>query len=268
MGDRQVREDNEGMMTLKKKMIAAGTLIAVAAGIALPQPAAALDPKQKEEIGAFIKEYLIANPEIMLEVQEALSAKQRAKQQEASQAAIAKNEKAIFNSAYDVILGNPKGDVTVVEFFDYNCGYCKRALSDMDDILAKDKNVRFVLKEFPILGPDSLAAHKVSAAFRSVAPEKYGDFHRALLGAEERATEATAIAVAAKLGVTEEQLREKMEDDPNDASVREAYMLANDLGITGTPSYVIGNEAVYGAVGAAEITGKVANLRECGKTAC
>jgi protein-disulfide isomerase len=255
-------------MTLKMKMIAAASLIALAAGVALPGPAAALDAKQKEEFGAFIKEYLLANPEIMLEVQEALTSKQRAKQQETAQAAIADNKKAIFNSEYDIALGNPDGDVTIVEFFDYNCGYCKRAMSDMDDILAKDKNVRFVLKELPILGPDSLAAHKVSAAFRVIAPEKYGDFHRALLGAEERATEETAIAVAAKLGVTEAQLREKMDDGPYDASVREAYTLANELGITGTPSYVVGNEAVFGAVGAPEIEQKVANMRACGKTVC
>ncbi|ASY62446.1 protein-disulfide isomerase [Sinorhizobium sojae CCBAU 05684] len=255
-------------MILNKKMIAAGTLIALAAGIALPQSAAALDAKQKEEIGAFIKEYLLANPEIMLEVQEALTAKQRAQQQEAATAAIANNRSAIFNSAHDIALGNPEGDVTIVEFFDYNCGYCKRALSDMDQILAKDKNVRFVLKELPILGPDSLAAHRVSAAFRAIAPEKYGDFHRELLSAEERATEDTAIAVAARLGVTEEKLREKMEDDSHDAAVREAYMLANDLGITGTPSYVIGSEAVFGAVGSGELTKRVANMRQCGKTIC
>lgn len=255
-------------MTLRKKLIAAGALIGLAAGTALPQSAAALDAKEKEELGAFIKEYLLANPEIMLEVQEALATKQRAQQQEAAEAAITSNNEAIFNASYDITLGNPEGDVTIVEFFDYNCGYCKRAMADMDAILAKDKNVRFVLKEFPILGPDSLAAHKVSAAFRMIAPEKYGEFHRALLGAEERATEETAIAVAAKLGVTEEALREKMEDAPYDAAVRETYALANDLGITGTPSYVIGSEAVFGAVGSRDLTAKVANMRACGKTAC
>jgi protein-disulfide isomerase len=264
----RIRKDNEVEMSFRTKMIAAGTLAALVAGVSLPQSALALDAKQKEEIGAFIKEYLIANPEIMLEVQDALTTKQRAKQQEAAEGAIAENKKAIFNSDYDMVLGNPKGDVTVVEFYDYNCGYCKRALSDMDDILAKDKNVRFVLKELPILGPDSLAAHKVSAAFRLVAPEKYGDFHRALLGGEDRATEETALAVAAKLGVSEKDLRAKMEKEPHDAAVREAYGLANDLGITGTPSYVIGNEAVFGAVGAEEIESRVANMRECGKTAC
>lgn len=255
-------------MNFRTKMIAAGTLAALVAGTGLPQSALALDAKQKEEIGAFIKEYLIANPEIMLEVQEALTTKQRAKQQEAAESAITANKKAIFNSDYDMVLGNPKGDVTIVEFYDYNCGYCKRALSDMEEVLSTDKNVRFVLKELPILGPDSLAAHKVSAAFRLVAPEKYGEFHRALLSSEDRATEESAIAVAVKLGVAEDKLRAKMEKEPHDAAVREAYTLANDLGITGTPSYVIGNEAVFGAVGADEIKDKIANMRECGKTAC
>ncbi len=166
-------------------------------------PASALDAKQKEEFGAYIREYLLANPEVMIDVQKALQEKQRLAQAEASEVAVTANKDAIFNSKHDVVLGNPKGDVTIVEFYDYNCGYCKRALSDMNAILDADKNIRFVLKELPILGPDSLAAHRVSAAFRKLAPEKYAEFHRDLLGGEDRATEETAIAVAEKLGVKE-----------------------------------------------------------------
>ncbi|SIP98787.1 Protein-disulfide isomerase [Rhizobium sp. RU20A] len=231
-------------------------------------PASALDDKQKEEFGAFIREYLIANPEVLIDVQKALQQKQQAAQAAAAEAAVTSNKEAIFNSQHDVVLGNPKGDVTIVEFYDYNCGYCKRALSDMNAILESDKNVRFVLKELPILGPDSLAAHRVSAAFRTIAPEKYGDFHRTLLGGEDRATEETAIAVAETLGVKEADLRAHMDKNPKDAAVMEAYKLANDLGISGTPSYVIGNEAVFGAVGLEELQGKVANIRACGKTTC
>ncbi|MCF3641380.1 DsbA family protein [Rhizobium sp. TRM95111] len=242
--------------------------VALLAGTALPLSAAALDDSQKEEIGAYIKEYLLANPEILLEVQEALQAKQAAAQQAQSASAIDENRDAIFTSKYDIALGNPKGDVTVVEFFDYNCGYCKRALTDMDAILEKDKNIRFVLKELPILGPDSLAAHKVSAAFRDLKPEAYGAFHRALLGGEERATEESAIALAGKLGVTEADIRKQMEANPHDEAVREAYTLANGLGITGTPSYVIARETIFGAIGADAIEGKVANVRACGKATC
>ena len=251
-----------------KTVFAAASLIALTVGLAVPAPAFALDAQQKEEIGTFVKEYLIENPEILIEVQQALEKKQSDARAVMAQKAVEENKAAIFTAKGDMTLGNPKGDVTVVEFFDYNCGYCKHAMSDMDDVLSKDKNVRFVLKEFPILGPDSVAAHKVSDAFRKIAPEKYGEFHRALLGGEGRATEDRAIEVAGSLGVSEEALRKTMADSPNAASVKEAYQLATSLGVTGTPSYVIGNEAVFGAIGSASLEEKVANVRACGKTAC
>ncbi|MBN9028406.1 MAG: disulfide bond formation protein DsbA [Rhizobiales bacterium 63-7] len=252
-------------MAFTFKPIAAAVL-ALSMGVAAP--AMALDDKQKEEIGQFIKEYLIQNPEIMLDVQNALQAKQEAARTQASAEAVAANKKAIFSDSGDMILGNPKGDVTIVEFFDYNCGYCKHALSDMNEIIDADKNVRFVLKELPILGPDSMAAHKVSYAFKALAPEKYGEFHRALLGGDVRATEERAIEVATSLGVKEDALRKQMADKPNDASVKDVYQLAGTLGITGTPSYVIGNEAVFGAVGAEALEEKIGNVRSCGKTMC
>jgi len=253
-------------MALNFRKLAATALILLP--VALPTTAGALDDAQKKELGAFIKEYLIANPEIMLDVQDALEKKQQEARLQQASAAVKDNKDALFTSKYDLALGNPNGDVTIVEFFDYNCGYCKRALSDMDDILAKDKNVRFVLKEFPILGPDSEAAHKVSDAFRKIAPEKYGDFHRALMGAEGRAGEESALEVASSLGVTEEQIRAKMAESPNDASVKEAYQLATSLGITGTPSYIVGNEAVFGAIGSEAIGQKLANVRTCGQATC
>ena len=252
-------------MTFKTKLAAT---VALSIAVAAPLPALALDDAQKKEIGDFIKEYLVENPEILLDVQEALQRKQQEEQQAKAGQAITDNEKAIFTSDYDIALGNPQGDVTIVEFFDYNCGYCKRALSDMDDILTEDKNVRFVLKELPILGPDSLAAHKVSAAVRDLAPEKYGEFHRALLGGEGRATEESAIALAGTLGVPEADIRKTMADKPHDDAVRQAYSLANDLGITGTPSYVIAQETVFGAVGADDLREKIANVRACGKASC
>ena len=155
-------------MTFKTKLAAT---VALTIAAAAPLPALALDDAQKKEIGEFIKEYLVENPEILIDVQEALQKKQEEQQQAKAQSAITDNAKAIFSSPYDIALGNPKGDVTIVEFFDYNCGYCKRALSDMDEVLKEDQNVRFVLKELPILGPDSLAAHMVSAAVRDLAPE-------------------------------------------------------------------------------------------------
>lgn len=253
------------MSGLSRFILAATALTAAAV---LPATANALDEKQKQEIGAFIKEYLIANPEIMLEVQDALEQKQQEARLKQASAAIAENKDALFSSSHDIALGNPKGDVTIVEFFDYNCGYCKRALSDMDEILANDKNVRFVLKEFPILGPESMAAHKVSYAFRTLAPEKYGEFHRTLMAAPGRHGEESAMEVAVSLGVSEDAIRKQMAESPNDAAVKEAYELATSLGITGTPSYIVGEEAVFGAIGHQTIAEKVANVRSCGKATC
>ena len=229
--------------------------------------AQAFDQGQKDEIGKIVRDYLLENPEVLIEVQSALE-KKRAEQQAAqAKAAVQDNADAIFNAATDIALGNPQGKTTIVEFFDYNCGYCKRALSDMEAIIKDNPDIRFVLKEFPILGQDSVDAHKVSFAVKQIAPEKYGDFHRALIGGEH-ANEARAIEVAKSVGLTEEALRASMAQVSQDESVRQTYDLATKLGITGTPSYVLGDEAVFGAIGESELTKKIASVRQCGKTTC
>lgn len=249
---------------MKFKSLFAATALSI---VSMAGGAQAFDDGQKEEIGKIVREYLLAHPEIMVEVQQALEKKQAEERAAQAKTAVKENADSIFNASTDIALGNPKGKTTIVEFFDYNCGYCKRAVADMDAIIQANPDVRFVLKEFPILGQDSVDAHKVSYAFKLIAPEKYGDFHRALLTGEH-ADEARAIEVAKSLGVTEEALRAKMAEAPHDDSVREAYRLASKLGITGTPSYILGDEAVFGAVGETELSQKIASVRQCGKTTC
>lgn len=243
------------------------TAFAIAAAIGISGAANAFDQNEKDDIGKIVREYLLAHPETLIEVQQAYEKKQAEQRADQAKTAVKDNHDAIFNASYDLAVGNPKGKVTVVEFFDYNCGYCKRAVSDMDAIIKANPDVRFVLKEFPILGQDSVDAHKVSNAFRLIAPEKYGDFHRALMTGEH-ANEPRAIEVAKSLGVTEDKLRAKMAESPNDESVRDAYKLATKLGITGTPSYILGDEAVFGAVGEEELAKKITSVEQCGKTAC
>lgn len=252
-------------MLARSKTLALGSMLMTALWLT---PALALEEDEKKEMGQFIREYLLENPEVMLEVQAALEAKQHSQRLEQAGQAVAANHDAIFNSQDDVALGNPDGDVTVVEFFDYNCGYCKRALADMEEVLATDPRVRFVLKELPILGPDSLDAHRVSNAVRLIAPEKYGEFHRALLGSTGTATEESAIEIAATLGISEADIRKSMAENPNDQLVRDAYTLATNLGVTGTPTYIVGNEALFGAVGDDALQEKIANVRACGKSTC
>lgn len=247
-----------------------GLMAAIFIGMSamLPLPAAALDDAQKQEFGAFVREYLLANPEIVEEMQQALEIKREAESRVMAQTAITDNYDAIFRAPEDIVLGNPEGDVTVVEFYDYNCGFCKRAMQDMVSLLEKDANVRFVLKEFPILGPDSMAAHRVAMSFRKIAPDQYGDYHIKLLSGDVRATEAHAIDVAKGYGVDETALRAGMDDPAIDESIRQTYELANALGISGTPSFVIGNEAVFGAVGEEALLEKITNMRQCESTIC
>lgn len=222
----------------------------------------------KAAIEAIIKNYLIANPEIMLDVQAALETKQREKQRIAQLEAISSHSEAIFRSSKDGIVGNPDGNVTIVEFFDYNCGYCKRALSDMNALVSTDSELRFVLKEFPILGDDSKAAHVVSMAFRTLYPEEYPVFHRRLLGDPGRANEDKAMAIALDLGADEAALRQEMQNPEIQQIFSNTYELANNLSISGTPSYVVGDEVVFGALGRDVLGEKVANYRNCESTVC
>ncbi|MCT7375429.1 DsbA family protein [Chelativorans salis] len=250
---------------MRKTVFAAAMSVLAASGLALDAARAEEHPEAgftRSEIEGIVREYLLSNPEIMYEVQAALEEKQRREQEANSQKVLAEASDDIFNSPYDGVVGNPEGDVTVVEFFDYNCGFCKRALSDMETLVENDNNLRFVLKEFPILGPDSQKAHVVSMAFRALMPEKYGEFHTRLLGNNGRATEESAMKIALELGADEAALREEMKSPEIAEAFNTTYELANKLQITGTPSYVVGKEIVFGALGGDVLSEKIENARQ------
>ena len=203
-----------------------------------------------EALDNAIRDYLMRNPEVISEAQVALADRQAEQAAQAQQTAIAELSDAIFNDPSTPLVGNLDGDVTVVEFFDYNCGFCKRAHDDFKTVLARDPNVKFALKEFPILGPDSFAAHMVAIAFERLYPEKYGDFHGALLSSPSRADEAAAMTTALALGADETALLAAIADPETEQTAADVYSLAQSLGITGTPAYVIGNQVISGALGA------------------
>lgn len=239
-----------------------------------PQPALAADHAQvssqapagtidRKEIELIVRDYLLANPEILLEVQQALEDKQREEQRIAQLGIIQDAKAEIFSSPFDGVVGNPNGKVTIVEFYDYNCGYCKRALADMHELTKADPELRFVLKEFPILGPDSQKAHVVSQAFLKLMPEKYEEFHNQLLGSQSRVGEESAIKTAVALGADEAKLREAMKDPAITDAFGKTYDLANKLAITGTPSYVVGNEVVFGALGKDVLAEKIEAAKAC-----
>jgi len=237
----------------------------------LPQQVAEASGEQlsRKDVENIVREYLLANPEVLLEVQKALDAKQKEQQRIAQLSVIKDNKDKLFSLPTDGVIGNPDGTVTMVEFFDYNCGYCKRAIEDMRAITAADPNLRFVLKEFPILGPDSQKASVVSIAFHKMMPEKYAEFHTQLLGSQGRAGEAQAIKIAVSLGADEAKLREAMKDPAIARIIDETYELANKLAITGTPSYVVGTEVIFGAQGLDVLNQKLAEAKAaCATAAC
>jgi len=245
---------------------AAGNMPATAAApdmttVAATTTTPAAGTLDRAEVENIVRDYLLKNPELLLEVQEALEVKQKEEQKLASEGVIKSQKDEIFNSAFDGVVGNPNGKITIVEFYDYNCGFCKRAMEDMQALTKADPDLRFVLKEFPILSPDSHKASIVSMAFHKLMPEKYGEFHTALLGGEGRATEATALKIALSLGADEAKLRQHMQDPDIPAALEKTYSLANKLAITGTPSYVVGDEVIFGALGQQVLAEKIQNAK-------
>ncbi len=225
-------------------------------------------PEQRKGVEEIIKDYLVANPEVILEVQAALEAKMEKEQAEKTKAAIAENAKEIYRREEDPTAGNPKGDITVVEFFDYNCGYCKRGFPGVAKLIETDKNVRVVFKELPILSKGSEEAARVALAAR--AQGKYWEMHQALLAAKGQANEAMALAVAAKLGLDMDRLKKDMASEAVAAEIAKVQELAQKMGVNGTPHFLIGDRSIAGAPEDLyeQLAGRVAELRKAGCAYC
>ena len=222
---------------------------------------------QRGEIETILKNYLVSHPEVLEEAMTELSKRQAAAEAAKHEASIASNADAIFNSPRGVVLGNKDGDVTFVEFFDYNCGYCKRAMADMLDLMKNDSKLKIVLKEFPVLSQGSVEAAQVAVAVRMQAPQKYLDFHQKLLGGRGPADKAHALAVAKDLGLDMARIEKDMASPEAKATIEENFKLAEEMGMNGTPSYVIGKQVVIGAVGLEGLKEKIGVAR-CGKATC
>jgi protein-disulfide isomerase len=222
---------------------------------------------QRSDIESIVHNYLIAHPEVLEEAMTELSKRQAAAEQVKHEAVIAENAKAIFNSPRGVVLGNKDGDVTFVEFFDYNCGYCKRAMADMLDLLKTDPKLKVVLKEFPVLSEGSVEAAKVAVAARMQDPKKYLDFHTKLLGGRGPADKARALAAAKDAGYDTGRIEKDMSSPEVKATIEENLKLAEEMGLNGTPSYVIGKQIVVGAIGLDGLKEKI-GIARCGKASC
>src|SRR5262245_11308487 len=229
-----------------------------------PAHAQSVSPQQRTAIEKIIKEYLLAHPEVQQEAMAELEKKQQVAEAEKARSAIKHHSEALFNSPRQVVLGNPQGDVTFVEFFDYNCGYCKRALSDMVELMNKDPKLKIVLKEFPVLGPSSVEAAQVAVAVRmqDKTGKKYFDFHQKLLTGRGQVDKAKALAAAKDAGLDMARIEKDMKSDEISKTLEESMKLAEALGLNGTPSYVVGNDVVIGAVGLAALSQKIQAARQ------
>jgi protein-disulfide isomerase len=260
-------------MKMKLNLVPLAVLpLAIALAAFAPPPAGSqtFGDDQRGEIEKIVHDYLLSHPEVLQDAMAELDKRQNAEDAAKHLAAIKDNTAAIFSSPHQVNLGNPQGDVTMVEFFDYNCAFCKRAMSDMLDLLKNDPKLKIVLKEFPVLGEGSVQAAQVAVAARmqdKTGGKKYLDFHTKLLGGKGPADKAHALAAAKDAGFDMARLDKDLQSDEVKQTLEDNLKLAEQLGLNGTPSYVFPEEVVVGAVGLPALKGKV-NTARCGKEIC
>lgn len=257
------------MRLLRDKTLAgllpAGLLLAglLAGQLLAPPPAAAqASSTEREKIEAVIRDYLLANPEIVMEALEELDRRAEAQANADRARALSESRAELEEDPDAPVLGNPEGDVVVVEFFDYQCGYCKQVAEPLRRLLEEDSGVRLVMKEFPILGPASLQGAR--AALAAARQGLYEEFHWALMDHRGQLSEARVLEIAEASGLDLERLRADMRDPAIEAKLRNNYRLAERLDIRGTPAFVVGDTLLPGAVPLERLRQIVAEVRAGG----
>lgn len=252
------------MTSCHRWVIAALSALLLALSAAGGAIAADPTPSQpsKEAIEKIIRDYLLEHPEVIEDAIHVLRARKEAEEEKKAGAALAANEAALYRNPMSPVSGNAQGDVTVVEFFDYQCGYCKRSLSVMVDLLRADKKVRVIWKELPILGPVSRVAARAALAARK--QDKYLDFHIGVMGLRGQLTEDRIYEVAGKIGIDIAQLQLDMKNPEIDRYLDANLQLADAIGIRGTPAFIIGGTLVPGAIGADDMKRMIAKARTGG----
>ena len=205
-----------------------------------------ITPAQKTEIEKLVHDYIVAHPEVIKEAIQALQAKEEQSKADAQTQAVLENKDKLFNDPATPVAGNPMGDVTIVEFFDYHCPYCKAVAAPLQKLTEEDKGVRLVMKEFPILGQDSLLASQ--AALASVPQGKYWEFHQALMEHRGQFDMEVIKSIAAKVGLDPAKLEADMQSDTIKPIISANHDLAQTLDIGATPTFIIGDQVVEGAV--------------------
>jgi protein-disulfide isomerase len=232
-----------------------------------PEPVEQLAELDPETLNPMIESFLMDDPTILQRLSVALETQLQTEQSEQARVALAEFEDELYAAEGDVILGNPDGDVTLVELFDYNCTYCRQALPDLAALLESDPDLKVILKEFPILSQESVDAARVGVLVAE-SDVDYWDFHQALFTGRGQVTGESALQAATDLGLSRVNLELDMGSERVAQVIQNSYELAQGLGITGTPTFIIGDQIIPGAVGADQLRVLIENMRECGQTQC
>lgn len=238
--------------------LAAALACPAAAGTedAAPQQSSPFTADQVEAIHGEIRSYLLAHPEIVMEMVKILDEKQKSAAAVDDRALVAANSKAIFDDGFSWVGGNPDGKLTVVEFLDYQCGFCRKAQPEITELLERNDDVRLIVKEMPILGPGSdLAARAAVATLVTEGPEAYGRLHQELMTTKGQITDASLDRAFAQAGVDGEKARAAMDDPEVSRRLDATHALAETLGISGTPTFVVADTMVRGYIPLAQIEG-------------
>ncbi len=215
--------------------------------------------------GEAIRSYLLSNPGVIVEAINVYEQQQQAAAAAADGELISANADALFEDGFSLIRGNPEGDLTVVEFADYNCGYCKRAHTEVEKFMEADGNVRLVIKELPILGEGSILAARAALASRAQQDGAlYPVFNDALMTHRGSHNEQTVMAAAEEVGLDLDALREEMNSDTVREQINSTYELARTLKINGTPAFVVGDEVIRGFIPADRLAEVAEAAREEG----
>jgi protein-disulfide isomerase len=232
---------------MKKPLMALALCLGFAAQPSVALDLSAMTPEERTAFGEQVRAYLMENPQVIMEAVNALEQQQADAQAQADVDLVAQNADAIFNDGFSYVGGNPDGDVTLVEFMDYRCGFCKRAFGEVEKLLADDGNIRFVVKEFPILGEQSVIASRFAMATKLVeGDDAYKAIHDALMEYNGEITMPALRRLAGTFGHDADAIEARMEDAEITASLRATRELAQRLRINGTPTFVLSDEMLRG----------------------
>jgi protein-disulfide isomerase len=220
---------------------------------------APFDPAQETAIREVVREYLVTHPEVVIEAIRVYQQREKLVAEERKREALKTQHTAVFANPHDPFIGNPDGDVVIVEFFDYRCSYCRSVANGLRDRVRSDGRIRVVMKEFPILGPESQFAAR--AALASVKQNLYETYHFALMTARGSLSNNAVLAIAGEVGLDVDRLKQDMQSREIDGLLRRNFELAEMLGITGTPAFVIGDEIIPGAINMQTLQDKIAQVR-------